>query len=83
MKESHSWKNIRVEDLGYLYESLLERNPQIDIDSGCFLLSSLAGNKRKTTGSYYTPKSMVECVLQSTLEPVLERATRKKNPAQH
>ena len=31
------------------------------------------GNERKTTGSYYTPDSLVQTLLDSALNPVLDR----------
>lgn len=73
-----NWSNIGVDELGAIYESLLELHPQINHEAGIFQLGSLAGNERKTTGSYYTPNSLVECVLDSTLDPVLHRATYGK-----
>ena len=38
-----------------VYESLLELVPRYDPVSHAFSLETLAGNERKTTGSYYTP----------------------------
>ena len=35
---------------------------------------TLAGNERKKTGSYYTPTSLVECLLDSALDPLLDEA---------
>lgn len=35
---------------------------------------------RKTTGSYYTPRELIECLLDSALDPVLEEAIRGKRP---
>lgn len=32
---------------------------------------------RKTTGSYYTPRELIDCLLDSALEPVMEEAIRK------
>ncbi len=38
------------------------------------------GNERKTSGSYYTPDSLVQCLLDSALEPVIaERLTKAKD----
>lgn len=46
-------------------------------DAGAF--QSL--NNRKTTGSYYTPDCLIQCLLDSALEPVLEEAIRgRKRP---
>ncbi|WP_300083347.1 N-6 DNA methylase, partial [Propioniciclava sp.] len=41
---------------------------------------SAAGNDRKSTGSYYTPTSLIDCLLDSALDPVLDRAERDPNP---
>ena len=37
-----------------------------------FFFKQAAGNERKTSGSYYTPTSLVDCLLDSALDPVLE-----------
>ena len=66
------YKNLRSEELGSVYESLLELHPELDTDSGTFRLQTSGGNERKTTGSYYTPESLVQCLLDSALDPVLD-----------
>ena len=65
---------LDVEEFGSVYESLLELRPRI-IPEGeklSFSYAQLAGNERKTTGSYYTPDSLVQCLLDSALDPVVE-----------
>ena len=37
----------------------------------------LAGNDRKTSGSYYTPTELVELVLDTALDPVLDDAEKR------
>jgi len=69
-----SWRSIGADELGSVFESLLELHPLLHRESGSFALKSAAGNERKTTGSYYTPESLVECLLDSALDPVLDRA---------
>lgn len=64
--------NLGSEELGSVYESLLELHPQIDTDEGPFTLGTAAGHERKTTGSYYTPTSLINCLLDSALDPVVE-----------
>lgn len=66
------YRNLGAEELGSIYESLLEMHPDIHIDAGRFELNVAAGNERKTTGSYYTPTSLVNCLLDSALDPVVE-----------
>jgi hypothetical protein len=56
-------------------------HPRINADAGSFELDIAAGNERKTSGSYYTPDSLVQCLLDSTLEPVIaERLAKAKTP---
>ncbi|RJQ26587.1 hypothetical protein C4577_03160, partial [Candidatus Parcubacteria bacterium] len=74
------YKNLGSEELGSVYESLLELHPILDTDSGVFKLDSASGNERKTSGSYYTPTSLINCLLDSALEPVLNDALKQKEP---
>jgi hypothetical protein len=74
------WKNLGAEELGSVYESLLELHPEINAEAGKFELGSAGGNERKTTGSYYTPDSLIQCLLDSALDPVLAEAARATDP---
>lgn len=76
------YRNLGSEELGSIYESLLELNPTMELDAGIFSLGSVAGNQRKTSGSYYTPDSLVQSLLDSALDPVVEQAIRGKSPAE-
>ena len=71
------YKNLRSEELGSVYEALLELHPEINAEARQFNLASAGGNERKTTGSYYTPDSLVQCLLDSALDPVLDEAARQ------
>ena len=75
-----NWRNVGADELGSIYESLLERHPRLQPDAATFELETAAGHERKTTGSYYTPTSLVDCLLDSTLDPVLDEACGKPNP---
>ncbi len=66
--------NLGSEELGSIYESLLELHPEIDSQEGPFVLRAAAGNERKTSGSYYTPTSLINCLLDSALDPVVNQA---------
>jgi hypothetical protein len=76
------YKNLGSEELGSVYEQLLELNPTIDpqaVDEASrFVLETNAGNDRKTSGSYYTPSSLVQCLLDSGLEPVIQAKVHGK-----
>ncbi|MGH3281304.1 MAG: Eco57I restriction-modification methylase domain-containing protein, partial [Trebonia sp.] len=51
--------NLGAEELGSIYESLLELIPHYDHDQRSYALTLLRGNERKESGSYYTPTSLV------------------------
>ncbi|GII79227.1 hypothetical protein Sru01_42090 [Sphaerisporangium rufum] len=74
------FKHLGAEELGSVYESLLELRPDFDPGSGRFLLQQLPGSERKTTGSFYTPAALIESLLDSALDPVIERAARSGIP---
>ena len=77
-----NWRDMGPDELGYVYEGLLELVPQITQDGRTFRFAGRdesRGNARKTSGSYYTPDSLVEILLDSALDPVME-ATVTRNP---
>jgi hypothetical protein len=77
-----NWRDMGPEELGSVYESLLELQPQISQEGRTFTFaetSEAKGNARKTTGSYYTPDSLVQVLLRSALDPVITDAIAK-NP---
>ena len=68
---------LATEEFGSVYESLLELHPIVEAGpSPRFGFKQAAGNERKTTGSYYTPTSLVDCLLDSALDPVLDEAEK-------
>ena len=72
------YRNLGPEELGSVYESLLELHPDLNVDAPAFTLRVGAGHERKTSGSYYTHDSLVQCLLDSALEPVMDEAVRGK-----
>ncbi|WP_417798965.1 Eco57I restriction-modification methylase domain-containing protein [Terasakiella pusilla] len=72
-----NWRAMQTEELGSVYESLLELQPQLGDDGKTLVFASEAaerkGNQRKTTGSYYTPDSLVQALLDTALDPVLDK----------
>ncbi len=72
-----NWRDMATEELGSVYEGLLELVPVRENEGRTFTFAGGAearGNARKVSGSYYTPDSLVQCLLDSALDPVLERA---------
>ncbi|RDH46489.1 Eco57I restriction-modification methylase domain-containing protein [Zooshikella ganghwensis] len=82
------YRNMGPEELGSVYESLLELVPEIDLQAKAFGFigitseGSTAGNARKTSGSYYTPDALVQELIRSALEPVIKQRLdeSKTNP---
>lgn len=76
------FKNLGSIELGSVYESLLELHPILNMDAAQFELRTAAGNERKTTGSFYTPDALIDVLLDSALEPVLDAACMQPDAAQ-
>ena len=72
VRRTVDYKNLGSEELGSIYESLLELHPEINSEHGTFKLQTASGHERKTTGSYYTPSSLINCLLDSALDPVVD-----------
>ncbi len=77
------YRHLGAEELGSVYESLLELIPRVDLAQRSFTLERLSGNERKTTGSYYTPPALVSALLDSALDPVLDDAVKNADSPQH
>jgi len=65
-----NYAHLDVEELGSVYESLLEYHPSISYPDYTFDL--IYGSERKSTGSYYTPPELVSELINSALVPVIE-----------
>ena len=85
-----NYRDMGSEELGSVYESLLELVPDIQSLSqphaaklafvgDDVIDASTKGNTRKLTGSYYTPDGPVQELIKSALEPVIAD-TVKANP---
>jgi hypothetical protein len=75
------YRNLGAEELGSIYESLLELVPKWSKEERRFLLDVMPGNERKSTGSYYTPTSLIDCLLDTALDPVLDDAQKRAETA--
>lgn len=74
--------NLGAEELGSVYEGLLEYVPRYDDQTRTYTLETLPGHERKETGSYYTPTALVDCLLDSALDPLLDEACAKPTSAE-
>ncbi|MEJ2249467.1 MAG: N-6 DNA methylase, partial [Candidatus Lokiarchaeota archaeon] len=69
VRQRINFLEIREEEIGAIYESLLDFKPYIDEISQFQLV---AGTERKSTGSYYTPKELIDILIRTTLQPLVE-----------
>ena len=79
-----NWRDMETEELGSVYESLLELTPVLIEGGRGFAFADGAatrGHQRKLTGSYYTPDSLVQVLLSSALDPVLDRVQAEADNA--
>jgi len=74
------YRHLGSEELGAIYESLLDLHPVLDPDVPRFLLIAAAGTERKSTGSYYTHPRLVAQLLDTALDPLLDEAERAPDP---
>lgn len=74
-----NYEALDVEELGSVYESLLDLSPQVvqDGSESGLRFEFAAGTDRKTSGSYYTPSALVKQLVVSALEPVIENALKQ------
>jgi len=76
-----NFRDMGTEELGSVYESLLELHPRIDPQATPWTFSFVGGSgdaeargsERKLSGSYYTPEPLVQELIRSALVPVIER----------
>jgi hypothetical protein len=66
-----NYRALDVEELGSVYESLLDYQPVFKNLNGIIQFDLQAGTERKSTGSYYTPPELVSELIKSALLPVV------------
>ena len=65
-----SYRNLEVQQLGSIYERLLEQVPQRDSDDNIDI--AVSPYARKDSGSYYTPQELVDLIVEQTLRPLVD-----------
>ena len=85
-----NYRDMDTEELGSVYESLLELQPVVDVNTTPWSFGftsdrnaeKIRGSERKLTGSYYTPSALVNELTKSALDLVLAQAVagRPENP---
>ncbi|MGQ9474679.1 MAG: Eco57I restriction-modification methylase domain-containing protein [Actinomycetota bacterium] len=79
--QSSPWRRVNyaaldVEELGSVYESLLDFNPLLECRGEGWEFRLSPGTERRSTGSYYTPPELVSELVKSALEPVMAERLR-------
>lgn len=67
-----NYSALDVEELGSVYESLLDFQPVIENAQEGVRFDLRTGSERKSTGSYYTRPELVRELIESALVPVME-----------
>jgi hypothetical protein len=67
-----AYGDLGVEELGSVYESLLDRAPGTSAKP---LAKRKAASPRKTTGTFYTPRTLADSVVRETLAPLVAGRT--------
>jgi hypothetical protein len=80
-EEAHTYQRVNyaaldVEELGSVYESLLENHPEVVQEPVGPAFRFSEGTERRSTGSYYTPPKLVGELVKHALDPVLEEKLR-------
>ena len=65
-----NYRHMSVQQLGSIYERLLEREPVLDSDGDIDIRPNPYA--RKDSGSFYTPQELVDLVIERTLGPLVE-----------
>lgn len=83
-----NYRDMDTEELGSVYESLLELQPIINVDANPWRFGFIGdeaegearGSARRLTGSYYTPDELVQELIKSALEPKIAEALKATDP---
>jgi hypothetical protein len=67
-----SYHDLGVEQLGSVYERVLEHEPST---AGAAIVLTRTSQQRKSTGSFYTPQALTEFLVRRTLAPLVEGRT--------
>lgn len=85
-----NYRDMDTEELGSVYESLLELVPTLQLETRPWRFGflgdseeSISGTARKLSGSYYTPDKLVQELIQSTLDPVIDERLQQAKHEGH
>ncbi len=67
-----NYRDMSVQQLGSIYERLLEREPVRGDDGSATVTIRPNAYARKDSGSFYTPQELVDLIVDRTLKPLTE-----------
>ena len=74
-RERISYGDLGVEQLGAVYEALLDYEPRVEgIGSAARVTLQRGSTLRKTTGSFYTPQPLAHYLVRRALAPLVDQA---------
>ena len=71
-KVAINYRSLDVEELGSIYEGLLELSPVIIYDQPHYRFSYERGSERSSSGSHYTPEDLVIPLIEHSLEYLID-----------
>ena len=80
VRQRINFLEVSEEEIGAIYESLLDFKPNISSTSQFQLIE---GTERKSTGSYYTPKALIDILIRTTMQPLVEDRLIKAGDDEH
>jgi hypothetical protein len=72
VRQKVNYSALDVEELGSVYESLLDFQPAFNEQPEGIAFELRTGSERKSTGSYYTRPELVRELIESALVPVMQ-----------
>jgi hypothetical protein len=75
-RERIAYRDLGVEQLGAVYETLLDYEPRLQRESQTYRIALHPGSGvRKATGTFYTPQPIADYLIRRTLAPLVRKAT--------
>jgi hypothetical protein len=71
-KVAINYRSLDVEELGSIYEGLLELSPVIVYDQPHYRFTYEKGSERSSSGSHYTPEDLVKPLIEHSLEYLID-----------
>lgn len=77
-RERIDYRDLGVEQLGAVYETVLDYEPAYADPGRKQIVLRPGGDKRKSTGSFYTPQALTDYLVRRTLHPLVDGASAER-----